>query len=128
MLFPDALVLLYQAMEGERAITLYKRNGRWEEDGATPALLRDLVGLRNRTGEHNCFLNVDIQTIWAFPALLDIFGHLPPQLEGDFTNVPMHAAHVRLINLHLHLSLDHMERVERFCDIDCESSTYTFRI
>ena len=109
MLFPDALVLLYQAMEGERAITLYKCNGRWEEDGASPALLRDLVGLRNRTGEHNCFINVDIQTIRAFPALLDIFRHLPPQLEGDFPNV--HMQHMHDFFICTHRCLDHMKRV-----------------
>ena len=89
MQFSDALVLLYQANTQETATTYYKRNDRFEKGEASLAMRRDLVGLRNKEGEHNCFLNVNVQAISALPALLDIFRHLPHDLKGDSPNVPM---------------------------------------
>lgn len=89
MQFSDTLVLLYQANTQERAIMYYKRNGRNEEGEPSLEMRRDLIGLRNKKGEHNCFLNVNVQAISALPALLDIFRHLPHDLKGDSPNVPM---------------------------------------
>ena len=80
--------MLYQANNEDSASTFYRHNERWVEGRESPAILQHLIGLRNGTGENNCFLNVNVQAILALPALLDIFKHLAPGLRGDSRLMP----------------------------------------
>lgn len=74
----------------EMARIYHRQDDRWVEGGeptSATAILQAIPGLRNRKGEHNCFLNVNVQAFSSLPALRDTFLHLPPQLKGEFHNV-----------------------------------------